>query len=233
MAQTPNHRPPAIAQQRFAARRAEFEGLDLAQRFERIHEANLWGADNSVSGVGSELEATAAIRERLPGLLKELGVRSILDAPCGDHRWMASLDLDLERYVGVDIVPSIIETLQRRHQGDARRSFLLADMTCEPLPRCDLILSRDCLVHFSFATLQRALRNLKASSAVWLLTTTFPQLERNEDIEDADWRPLNFAIAPLNWPAPVEIINERCTEADGAYADKSLALWRLSDLPDA
>ena len=224
-------RPLAIAQQRFAARRAEFEGLDLAQRFERIHETNLWGADTSVSGVGSELAATAAIRERLPGLLKELGVRSMLDAPCGDHRWMASLDLQLDRYVGIDIVPSIIEALQQRYRDDAHRLFFLSDITRNPLPRCELILSRDCLVHFSFATLARAMRNLKASGAVWLLTTTFPELERNDDIEDADWRPLNFQIAPFNWPAPAEIINERCTEADGAYADKSLALWRLSDLP--
>jgi hypothetical protein len=224
-------RPPAIAQRRFAARRAEFENLDLAKRFERIHETNLWGADTSVSGVGSELDATAAIRERLPGLLKELGVRSLLDAPCGDYRWMASLDLDLDRYVGMDIVPSIVAALQQRYQGDARRGFVLADMTRDALPRCDLILSRDCLVHFSFATLGSALRNLKASGATWLLTTTFPELERNEDVEDADWRPLNFERAPLNWPAPAEIINERCTEADGAYADKSLALWRLGDLP--
>jgi SAM-dependent methyltransferase len=226
-----SQRPPAIAQQRFAARRAEFAELDLAARFERIHETNLWGADTSVSGVGSELAATASIRERLPDLLKERGVRSLLDAPCGDFRWMASLDLDLERYVGTDIVPSIIEPLQRRYQGDARRSFILADLTRDALPRCDLVLSRDCLVHFSFATLERALRNLKASGAIWLLTTTFPELERNEDIEDADWRPLNLEAPPFRWPAALEVINERCTEAGGAYADKSLALWRLSDLP--
>ena len=226
-------RPPAIAQQRFAARRAEFQGLDLAQRFERIHETNLWGADTSVSGVGSELDATAAIRARLPGLLKEHGIRSLLDAPCGDHRWMASLDLDLDRDIGMDIVPSIIETLQLRYLGDARRTFLLGDLTRDPLPRCDLILSRDCLVHFSFATLAQAMRNLKASGAIWLLTTTFPELERNDDIEDADWRPLNFEAPPFRWPAPLETINERCTEANGAYADKSLALWRLDDLPIA
>jgi len=224
-------RPPAIAQQRFAARRAEFAELDLAKRFERIHETNLWGADTSVSGVGSELDATAAMRARLPGMLTELGVRSLLDAPCGDHRWMASLKLDIDCYFGLDIVPSIVEALQERYRRDARRTFLLADLTRDALPRCDLILSRDCLVHFSFATLDRALRNLKASGATWLLTTTFPELERNEEIEDADWRPLNCERAPLNWPAPVEVINERCTEAGGAYADKSLALWRLSDLP--
>jgi hypothetical protein len=27
------------------------------------------------------------------------------------------------------------------------------------------------------------------------------------------------------------VINEQCTEAGGAYADKSLALWLLADLP--
>lgn len=226
-------RPPAIAQQRFVARRAEFADLDLAGRFTRIHETNMWGADSSVSGVGSELDATAAVRARLPGLLKELGIRSLLDAPCGDHRWMAHLELDLERYVGIDIVPSIVEALQERHRGDVRRSFQLGDLARDPLPRCDLILSRDCLVHFSFATLGRAMRNLKASGATWLLATTFSELERNEDIEDADWRPLNFERSPFHWPAPLELINERCAEADGAYADKSLGLWRLSDLPAA
>jgi hypothetical protein len=225
-------RPPAIAQERFAARRAEFENLDLAQRFSRIHDTNLWGADTSVSGVGSELAATAAIRERLPVLLKEIGARSLLDAPCGDYRWMAHLDLGIERYVGVDIVPSIVARLQEHYRGDPLRSFVLADMTTDALPHCDLVVSRDCLVHFSFATLRRAVRNLKASGATWLLTTTFPDLAQNDDIIDADWRPLNFVATPLNWPVPVEVINERCTEADGAYADKSLGLWRLADLPE-
>lgn len=223
-------RPPAVAQQRFAARRAEFAGLDLGQRFRHIHATNLWGADTSVSGLGSELAATAAIRERLPDLLRELGARSLLDAPCGDHRWMATVDLPVDRYIGIDIVPEIVAENAARHAGVSWKSFRCADLACDPLPRCDLILSRDCLVHFSFATFARAIANMKASGATWLLTTTFPELARNLDIEDADWRPLNLQRAPFNWPTPVEIINERCLEAGGAYADKSLALWRLDEV---
>lgn len=223
-------RPPAVAQQRFAARRAEFRGLDLGQRFRRIHEINLWGADTSVSGLGSELAATAALRARLPGLLRELGIRSLLDAPCGDHRWLAETDLALESYVGLDIVPQVVGAAAARNAHVAWKRFLVGDLTRDPLPRCDLILNRDCLVHFSFATLARALDNLRASGADWLLTTTFPDLERNLDIEDADWRPLNFEHAPFDWPAPVVCINEGCTEVGGAYADKSLALWRLADI---
>src|SRR6185436_20559527 len=76
-------RPPVLAQVRFAERRAAFRGLALAERFRLIHATNLWGADTSTSGVGSEQAATAAIRRRLPALLAELGAHSLLDAPCG------------------------------------------------------------------------------------------------------------------------------------------------------
>ena len=59
-------RPPVLAQQRYAADRAAFAGLSLAQRFQRIHDTNLWGAGQSVS---------------------RLAITSLLDAPCGDGGW--------------------------------------------------------------------------------------------------------------------------------------------------
>jgi hypothetical protein len=45
-----------------------------------------------------------------------------------------------------------------------------------------------------------------------------------------DWRPLNFQRPPFTFPAPLEFINEACTEWNGDYADKSLALWQIADL---
>jgi hypothetical protein len=42
---------------------------------------------------------------------------------------------------------------------------------------------------------------------------------------------LNLQYAPFLFPAPLAVINESCTEAGGDYADKSLALWRVEDLP--
>src|SRR5215471_14527925 len=102
------NRPPVLAHERFVADRENFAGLDLAARFERIERTNLWGAATSVSGLGSEDPATAAIREALPGLLQRLGARSLLDAPCGDAGWIMACIRDLD-YTGVDIVPSLIE----------------------------------------------------------------------------------------------------------------------------
>ena len=47
-----SERPPVLAHQRFVADRASFAQLSLSERFQRIHDTNLWGAEASVSGLG-------------------------------------------------------------------------------------------------------------------------------------------------------------------------------------
>lgn len=227
-----SHRPSVLAHERFVADRANFAGLDLAARFERIQRTNLWGAATSVSGLGSEDRATAGIRETLPGLLRRLGARSLLDAPCGDAGWIGSVKLEVD-YTGIDIVPSLIAAnMARVARGDLRGRFLVADITRDPLPRCDLILCRDCLVHLSFQNIARAIAHFGASGAQFLLMTTFPEWGDNADCEDGDWRALNMTKAPFHWPPPRELIDERCDEGDGGWRDKSLGLWRLDELPE-
>jgi SAM-dependent methyltransferase len=223
-------RSPALAERRFAERRQEFIGLDRAARFKLIYQTNLWGAESSVSGVGSEITATQKLREELSDLLRGLGVRTLLDLPCGDFSWMAETDLDDIRYLGADIVPEIVEANLLKHSRDDRE-FRRLDIVEDPIPRHDLVLCRDCFVHLSFAQINRAIENIKRSGSKWLLTTTFPGIRQNRDIEDGDWRPLNLRSAPFLFPSPDTTINEGCTEADGDYSDKSLALWRIDSLP--
>lgn len=228
-----SNRPPVLAHQRFLADRESFAGLDLAARFERIERTNLWGAAASVSGLGSEDPATSAVREALPALLQRLCVRSLLDAPCGDAGWIGRLKLDVD-YTGIDIVPSLIEANRRRVAGGGSPGrFLVADVTRDALPCADIILCRDCLVHLSFANVDRALAQFRMSGARFLLVTTFPEWDGNQDCEDGDWRALNMEKAPFNWPAPHALINERCEEGGGGWRDKSLGLWRLDQLPNA
>ncbi|MDA9504322.1 hypothetical protein XI09_06060 [Bradyrhizobium sp. CCBAU 11386] len=226
------NRPPVLAHERFVADRDNFAGLDLAARFERIERTNLWGAATSVSGLGSEDPATAAIRDALPALLQRLGARSLLDAPCGDAGWIGRMKLDLD-YTGIDIVPSLIEAnSERAARGELAGRFRVADITRDTLPAADLILCRDCLVHLSFDNIVRTVTNFRASGARFLMVTTFPEWDANRDCEDGDWRALNMETAPFNWPPPRELINERCEEGGGGWRDKSLGLWRLDELPD-
>ena len=130
--------------------------------------------------------ATAAIRDALPALLKRLGARSLLDAPCGDASWIGRLKLDLD-YIGIDIVPALIEANNRRvADGELAGHFLVADITRDALPRADLILCRDCLVHLSFRNIAAAVERFRASSARFLLATTFPDWHGNRDCEKGE-----------------------------------------------
>jgi hypothetical protein len=205
---------------------------DRAARFQRIFDENSWGNSESISGEGSNLERTKVVRAKLPGLLARHGVRSILDAPCGDFYWMKEVDLGAIDYIGADIVPEII-TRDVEWYGRPGRTFVLCDLVSDRLPKADLILCRDCLVHLPYAETRRAIANFQKSGAVWLLTTTFTDRNENRDIELGDWRPINLEQPPYSFPPAVEVLNEESDEVDedlGAFPDKSLGLWRLADL---
>jgi Methyltransferase domain len=223
-------RPAVLAHRRFVEERASLTTLDLASRFEYIHDINMWGAASSVSGLGSEADATAVLRAQLPALLAKLGVASLLDAPCGDAGWINQADLGV-RIVGVDIVPALIDRLHVRvAAADIGGEYHLADITRDSLPGCDAILCRDCLVHLSFSNIERVLSNFRRSGATWLIATTFPEWQANRDCEDGDWRALNFERSPFNWGKPFDLMNENCTEAGGGWRDKSLGVWRLAGI---
>jgi hypothetical protein len=94
-------------------------------------------------------------------------INSLLDAPCGDFNRLRHCDLRLEKYVGVDVVRSIVKRNQRLCAG-ANRRFVAAD------------------------------------------------------IRTGGWRTLNFQLPPFNFPPPLHLLNENCTEAGGKFFDKSL-----------
>ncbi|NTV94172.1 MAG: class I SAM-dependent methyltransferase [Thiobacillus sp.] len=197
--------------------------------FLEIYKSNYWGNTDSRSGGGSDLTQTAELRRCLPPLLTDLNVHSMLDVPCGDWHWMKETTIDVE-YIGADIVPELIQRNQELY-GDSRHRFLALDLTRDQLPTADLILARDVLVHLSFEDILAALRNIKRSGAEYLLTTTFTARPRNVDIRTGNWRPLNLQAPPFNFPEPLALINEKCTEGDGSWGDKSLGLWRVGALP--
>jgi SAM-dependent methyltransferase len=201
----------------------------MESAFREAYRANAWGDPESVSGPGSGIARTAAFRDEIPPLLRDLHATSMLDVGCGDFNWMRLVDLPVERYLGIDIVPELVE--QNRRHADRKHAFMLADFTRAELPRTDVILCRDCLVHFAFADVWAALANFARSGSRWLLTTTFVDPGRvNADIATGDWRPLNLQLPPFNFPAPERMIDERCLHTGGIYVDKRLALWRLEGL---
>jgi hypothetical protein len=225
-------RPAALAQRVYAGHTGALSGLGLADTFDYIWRNNVWGAEESRSGLGSGLDGTAELRTAIPALLRQLGAASLLDLPCGDFGWMSRVDLTSIAYTGADIVADLIAKNIVLHGETDGRRFLRLDLTRDTLPRADVVLCRDCLVHLSAGSIAAAFANLRRSGSTWLLTTTFLELQGNRAIADGDWRPLNLERPPFGLPAPHRVIIEGCTEEGGAYRDKALGLWRITDLPE-
>jgi len=218
-----------IAERRFAEHAHELTKLDLRGRFERIYTTNLWSDPESRSGVGSALDSTRALRAELPGALRQLETRVLLDAPCGDFTWMQHVDLEGIDYIGGDIVASIVAANERQYSSDSRR-FVELDLTRDALPKADVLLCRDCLVHLSYANIAAVFANIVRSEIRFVLMTSFPGRGDNADVRDGDWRPLDFEAPPFSLPSPQLTIVEQCEEEEGSYWDKSLLAWRAEDL---
>lgn len=202
--------------------------IKMKRVFNHISQVNLWQSDESASGRGSEFDCTATIRAKLPDLLQQYGITSILDAPCGDFNWMRHIPLGAIAYTGVDIVPPIIEQNQQRY-GNETTQFKVVDITRDPLPDVDLIICRDCLVHLSLWDISRALRQFKLSGAKYLLTTTYPNTPVNQDFPTGSWRVLNISLPPFNFPVPLELFSDPSDDTQ-KNPDKSLGLWKLDDI---
>lgn len=220
-----------VSQIRDHFRRRKLARLTPEAVFTGYFRRNKWRDPDSRSGKGSNLKATAELRALLPPLLHELGVRSMLDLPCGDFFWMAHTDLAGIDYTGGDIVPEMIAQNTARHGGPGRR-FEVIDLIRGPVPRADLVFVRDCLVHLSHAHVRQALANIRASGSEWLLTTVYPATPANEDILTGQWRALDLTKPPFDLPPPVRLIAEGAAREPGQGPDKHLGLWRAADLPD-
>jgi len=197
--------------------------------FEKIFSLHSWYNEESISGPGASLKQTETVRAILPTLLKELKISSLFDIPCGDFNWMKEVDLSEYNYSGADIVNKIVDQNKIKYASPLRK-FIWADITSSPLPKSDLLLCRDCLVHFSYADIAKAINNIIKSGSKFLLTTTFPE-RKNEDIDTGYWRPINLDSSPFSFPKPMLLFNENCSEEHGRYSDKSLGLWKITDLP--
>lgn len=211
-------------------RKWKLAGRDPAAVFSDYYRSNKWGDEESRSGKGSNLEATAELRKTLPAFVAELDVNSFLDLPCGDYFWMARTDLGVARYTGGDIVPDLIEANRAAYAGDGV-DFAVIDLIKGPLPQHDLVFVRDCLVHLSTEHVKSALANVKASGSDWLLTTTYPGIGTNEEISTGQWRAIDLEAPPFNLPAPVKLLEEGQDHVKGQLPGKMLGLWKGADIP--
>ena len=198
----------------------------LHMRFDRIYSERRWsgGGRETRSGAGSTLAATAELRDRLPGLLKQLDVRSLMDVGCGDFNWMKEIALPVT-YLGIDIVGDVISKNIANHSSSSV-AFECVDAVTGPLPRgFDVVLCREVLFHLSFRDCLKVLQNIRGSGAKYLLATTNSDVKNDRDIVSGGFRNLNLQEAPFGFPEPIVAISDSAVSED-----RLVGLWRVADI---
>ncbi len=208
--------------------------------FRNIYLDGFWkhGDNASLSGAGSELSETETLRRQLPHTFETLGIDTIVDFPCGDMNWQQEMIpfLNLYSYKGFDIVPELVASNTENLKGwkfncTPKVSFEVGDIVTTPIPKCDLLIVRDCFVHLPQSEILSALKNIAASEIDFVAITNFMGVGRlNIDIEVGEWRPVNLCEYPYAMPFPMHVIVENCTEGEGTFADKTLSVWTIDQI---
>lgn len=209
---------------------SKFRYKSTNEVFTEIYNTNHWHSSESISGEGSEIEQTASLINDLDKLLSDLKIASVLDLPCGDFNWMQKVDLSNIDYIGADIVEDLIMNNKMQYKERGNLKFKVLNLITDPLPKSDMIIVRDCLVHLSYKDIKSVIKNIKLSGSKYLLTTTFTNHSMNLDVVTGDWRPLNLQKKPFNFSSPILVINENCTKGNGKNNDKSMAMWEISKI---
>ena len=186
--------------------------------FAKVYRENRWLDSESRSGRGSTIAFTASIREELSRFLQEAGARSMVDLPCGDFNWMRLVRFpDGMDYLGIDIVPELVEQNRERHGAEHVR-FELGDVLVDTLPRADVYFCRGLLIHFPNEATEQAIANIRRSGTRTLIATTYPGVRVNPDTRFPDSRRQNLAL---------HLGKPECLLQDGEPG-KYMGVWRLN-----
>ena len=197
-------------------------------RFNEIFKQNLWTSNESISGPGSDLKSTVSIRNELNSLIEKYNIKTILDIPCGDFHWMSKVDLTDVNYCGGDIVEELIIRNSKTYKTTTI-DFRKLDLIADALPTADLIIVRDCFIHFSYKLIFSALQNIKKSKSQYLLITSYPDIKTNINIKTGNNFNINLEAEPFNFPKPLMFIDEKEQFAI-EHGRKIMGLWRINDL---
>lgn len=200
--------------------RKHWRAKSTQEIFETIWEENNWGSPESRSGAGSTLKATEHLRAELSKVTTKLGIRTMLDAPCGDFNWMQHCQLGIDKYIGADIVPNMVSKLQLKYTSPSR-SFIHLDITTDPLPQTDALFCRDLFLHLSNEHIHRILDNYIKSNSRYLIASTYLDTRVNFDNFTGGVRMINLCLPPYSLPEPLTYIVDR---GEGPF-ERALGVW--------
>jgi hypothetical protein len=195
--------------------------------FTRAYLKNSWGSKESRSGPSASLERTAALRTALPELFRELEIQSILDCGCGDWNWMRHVDLTGIQYIGCDIVPQLVQTLQETFSAPTV-NFQVLNLLQDPPDTADLWFARDICPLFSEEDTWQFFHKFLESESKYLAITSVETEDTYQDTFTGAWVPRNVLAEPFSMPLPLKEIED----GEQWFLKKSLFIYERLQILD-
>jgi len=207
--------------------------MSAQDKFEAIYRERVWAnasptlfSASSLSGHGSTEYSTRVFRAELTEFIRKERLSSLFDAPCGDFHWMSKVAFpEGFKYIGGDIVASVIERLKLERQSPAQL-FVHFDLTRDAFPQTDAWLCKDCLQHLSYADVFKVLKNFAQANVAWALVSNHTGVDVNTDIETGGFRYLDLTKPPFNLPPPRLILRDQSVDRE----PRGVFVWRREDI---
>lgn len=208
--------------------------------FSFIFRQGFWHPDVK-SGEGSIPSRNRRYMKILRDFFREKQIKSVVDLGCGDWSFSQQIDWSGIDYLGIDIVPELIDSLNTRFGRPGVRFRRDNLVTC-PLPRADLAISKDVLQHLPGSMIAQYLERLtsfkyailtndrlkyepRSWRGLWRLVET--PLKPNSEIEPGGWRILRLNDPPFRLGAKV-LADLPYWATDGVHR-KEVLLWTNPD----
>jgi SAM-dependent methyltransferase len=165
--------------------------------FERIYRNDLW---HGGSGPGSLPRVNRPYVRFLQRFLRHNQIRTVVDLGCGDWQFSRGIDWGDAQYLGLDVVPHVLERNRRRY-GRRTVEFGASPADAKDVPAADLLIVKDVFQHLCNGTVGAYVNVFPKFK--YVLVTNCSQKSRhlmNTDIADGGFRPIDLRLPPFAVP---------------------------------
>lgn len=201
--------------------------IDKDKKFSYIYKSKYWKGlgDGSLSGAGSNEATTNNIKSELQKFFIEKNIKSVLDIPCGDWKWMSTMNFGDIDYTGCDVVKEMIDHNSKLY-AKSNIKFRVLSLIDDRLPNADIIIIRDLLVHLDTKDILKCIDNIRKYNFKYIAITNYPILknQHKDKILGDKWRPLNLSLEPFKLCPPDYNLNDT-SDVQSHDKDKYLSVW--------
>jgi hypothetical protein len=120
---------------------------------------------------------------------------------------MRHVDLSGVDYIGIEIVESLLNTLQKTYTTETCK-FQKLNCFKDPPEKTDLWIARDLLNLVPMSSIRLFFHRFLESKSSFLAVTSVETYTQYEDILEGSMRPLNLREPPLSLPEPLKILED-------------------------